>query len=363
MDSKHTLQVLAAPEYMLCKQYGFNETMIKKRVKQMGLTEAELPLAGPLIQHAILPFHNQIMDDFYQYVFNDPEMRPFIGSEQNIDRLKKTQTEYLLSFGINFQSAGYFEYRLRVGVAHARISMPMHIYIAAYNKMQCLLLNALEASEIDDPEIKHQYRQLIIKLIYLDISLAIDAYNFMTMISLSESVNKLEKEKSILSNQLMHDTLTGVLSRAYILDVLTKYIAVQQRSKYQQLSVALLDIDHFKNINDSYGHQIGDEVLKKFCETVNAVIRGHDYLGRYGGEEFLFIIVNTDPDNALRLVERVRATIATSVYDISGQKIQLTTSIGLTHITDGDDVNSMIERADSALYKAKAGGRNQTVLV
>lgn len=361
MSSKNTIQTKAEPQYILCQRCGFTETTIKQRVKQMGLTEKDLPLAGTLIQQVILPFHKQIMDDFYSYVFSDPEMQPFIGSHQNIDRLKLTQTEYLLSFGVNFQSAGYFDYRLRVGVAHARISMPMHIYIAAYNKMLLLLQQTLEDSDIEDPEIKNQYRQLIIKIIYLDISLAIDAYNFSTMSSLSESVDKLEKEKSILSNQLMHDTLTGALSRAYILDVLTKYIAIQQRNKHQQLSVALLDIDHFKNINDTYGHQIGDEVLVKFNETIDAIIRGHDYLGRYGGEEFLFIIVNTDPDNAYKLVERIRASIADSIYDISGNKIQITTSVGLTHILEGDDTNSMIERADSALYKAKAAGRNQTI--
>ena len=362
MSSKHPLPASSAPEYVLCKRCGFNETAIKRRVNQLGLTEIEQPTVGIFIQQVILPFHKRIMDHFYQYVFNDPEMRPFIGNEVNIGRLKQTQTEYLMSFGVNFQSPGYFEYRLRVGVAHARISMPMHIYIAAYSKMQCLLLQALQDSEINDPETRDQCRHLIIKLIYLDISLAIDAYNFTTMSNLSESVNKLEKEKNFLSNQLMHDTLTGVLSRAYILDVLDKYIAIQQRSHHQQLSVALIDLDHFKNINDTYGHQVGDEVLVEFSKTVNQVIRGHDYLGRYGGEEFLFIIVNTDTNNAERLVERVRHTIADSVYHISGHDIRITTSIGLTHIKRDDDTNAMIERADRALYMAKSAGRNKSVI-
>jgi diguanylate cyclase (GGDEF)-like protein len=347
--------------FKLCKKAGLDQQAIDKRLTQMNLVAADIDTSSQVIDHVIIPFHARIMDEFYEFVFSQADMRPFIGQEKNIRRLKQTQTEYLLSFGNNYNQPEYFEYRLRVGAAHARINMPMHLYIAAYSKMQCLLHQALRDSDITDQALMVACHQFINKIIFLDISLAIDAYNMTTINELSESVIQLEEEKDLLSNQLMHDTLTGALSRAYIIDVLGKQISIFDRSHKQNLSVALFDIDFFKKINDTYGHQVGDILLVKFVDTINYVIRSQDYLGRYGGEEFLFLTINTEPEDALHLVERIRASIENTVYQINEHEIKITVSIGLAHITVGDDIDSIIERADSALYQAKNSGRNQTI--
>ena len=347
--------------FKLCQKAGFDSEAISTRLRQLNLLEEDCCNSAQIMQEVITPFQKRIMDEFYEFIFGQPEMRQFIGAEKNIERLKQTQTEYLLSFGINFDKCEYFEYRLRVGAAHARINMPMHLYIAAYSKMQNLLHQALRDSTINDPARMVCCHQFINKIIFLDISLAIDAYNMATITDLSESVMQLEEEKDQLSNQLMHDTLTGALSRAYIMDVLSKQLSINKRTQHEKLSVALFDIDHFKKINDTYGHQVGDILLIKFVDTINFAIREQDYLGRYGGEEFLFLIFHTDPKDVLHLVERIRTSIENTVYKINEHEIQITVSIGLTHITMTDNQDTIIERADSALYKAKNGGRNQTV--
>jgi diguanylate cyclase (GGDEF)-like protein len=355
-------QALTA-DFKLCQKSGFGSGTMAKRLGQMNLSEADLLTAEQVMQQVIQPRHTQIMADFYDFVLGQPEMRAFIGGEQKVQRLRQTQTEYLLSFGLQFNEQAYFEYRLRIGAAHARINMPMHLYIAAYSKMQCLLHHALHSLKLTDAALTTRYHQFINKIIFLDISLAIDAYHMSTMQDLSESVSQLEEEKHELSNQLMHDTLTGALSRAYIMDVLKKHISIRRQVSNQQLSVALFDIDFFKKVNDTYGHPVGDILLIKFIETINYVIRDQDYLGRYGGEEFLFVIVNTDPADAYHLVERIRSSIENTAYNINGHEIHITLSIGLTHIRVGDDIDQVIERADDALYQAKNAGRNQTVEV
>ncbi len=349
------------PGFTLCEQCGFDRTAIQDRLQQMNLGDIDRDMAHTVRDKIIEPQHEQIMDAFYEFVFSQEYMQPFIGSEKNIPGLKQTQTEYLLSLGIGFDTSEYFEHRLRIGIAHARIEMPMNIYIAAYSKMQCLLHEAVRNSSIDDHDLLMACHQFINKIVFLDISLATDAYNFATLNNLSESVSQLKKEKNKLSNQLMHDALTGSLSRAYIMDVLDKHVAKHSRANSQNLSVALFDIDHFKNVNDTYGHQVGDALLVKFVETINFAIRTQDYLGRYGGEEFLFLVTDTSPKKIYNLVERIRKSIEKTVYNISGYDITMTISIGLAHIRPGDDTESIIQRADEALYQAKNSGRNQTV--
>jgi len=351
----------AQPSFTLCQKYGFDQEAILHRLQELNLTDVDSDIAAGVMRQVVKPHASQIMDEFYRFILGQQYMQPFIGDEKNISRLKKTQTEYLLSLGIDFGSFDYFEHRLRIGVAHARIGMPLNIYLAAYSKMQCLLHIAIHNAKIKDSDLAMSYHQFLNKIIFLDMSLATDAYAFSTINSLSESVDRLSKEKDQLSNQLMHDTLTGSLSRAYILDVLNKLTSKYSRTKTQKVSVALLDIDHFKTINDTYGHQVGDAILVKFIETINLAIREHDYIGRYGGEEFLFVVTDTSPDRLLSLVERIRLSVDSNTYRIDEHEIKMTISIGLTHIRAGDDSKSLIQRADEALYEAKNSGRNQTV--
>ncbi len=353
---------VTSAEFILCQKCGFNQETINDRIDQMGLTAHDKHRIKVLSVEVFQLRSTEIIDKFYDFLLQQKEMKKYIKNDESLTRLKITQSEYLAHFGANFDSLDYFEYRLRIGIAHARIQLPLHLYLAAFTQIQILLQNAVLNSSLgEDSELIADCYASIARIIMLDISLAVDSYNHMTLITLSSSVEKLEHQKDSLTNQLMHDSLTGVLSRAYILDVLHKQLGKKQRDNKFVFSLALIDIDHFKNINDQYGHPVGDQVLQQFCKTVQSAIRQQDYFGRYGGEEFLLMINDADSNNALIQVERIRILIAKQSYKINKHAIQFTISIGFSQAKQNDSVDEFIERVDSALYKAKSAGRNQTV--
>lgn len=160
------------------------------------------------------------------------------------------------------------------------------------------------------------------------------------------------------------DAVTGLYNRHYMashLDTLVK--SLTDTSK--KLSVALLDIDHFKQVNDTYGHRAGDEVLHDFADRVARNVRGVDLAARYGGEEFVVIMPETGTDQAEIIAERLREAIAEEPFTISGSddKLEITVSIGLACCDSSTKTSSeILEKADQALYRAKDQGRNKVVV-
>ena len=155
------------------------------------------------------------------------------------------------------------------------------------------------------------------------------------------------------------DTLTGLRNRGAILRKLEEEINHAKRYE-EELSLSLLDIDHFKKVNDQYGHLIGDEVLEKVATLVREDIRIADSAGRYGGEEFIIVFPKTDLSSALIVAERIRKIIeAAEMSSLEGNVFGVTVSQGLSGYKTGDDKDSLISRADEALYKAKENGRNR----
>ena len=161
----------------------------------------------------------------------------------------------------------------------------------------------------------------------------------------------------------MFDGLTGLMNRAAILSFLSREMERATREG-QALSVVLLDLDHFKHVNDAHGHAAGDTVLKEAARLMQSLMRGYDQVGRYGGEEFLIVAPGCNHEHALPLSERVRHSIATTPVNIGTSELQISCSLGVAVIPVGtkEDIDSLIGRADAALYKAKANGRNRTEL-
>jgi diguanylate cyclase (GGDEF)-like protein len=150
------------------------------------------------------------------------------------------------------------------------------------------------------------------------------------------------------------DYLTGVANRRAITQMLQQSLARAQEVG-EELSVLLLDVDHFKRINDTFGHDVGDQVLTEVTGTLRQHLRTTDTLGRWGGEEFIIVANRTESDEATALAERLRGIIASSSY----LKVErLTISMGVSTSTLYDIPESLIKRADGALYQAKQGGRN-----
>jgi len=164
------------------------------------------------------------------------------------------------------------------------------------------------------------------------------------------------KLEAKLFEQLAYsDELTGIANRRKITDFLQREIAVSKRYS-TALSIILFDIDHFKKVNDNYGHNVGDKVLKTIASNCQTVLREIDLLGRWGGEEFLCVVPQTPEGGCLELAERLRLIVESSWIE-DGPSV--TASFGYTQFSNSDDFDSFVRRADNALYSAKENGRNR----
>jgi len=164
--------------------------------------------------------------------------------------------------------------------------------------------------------------------------------------------------KKLEANSLL-DPLTQVYNKKGILNFLEKFLANFVRYKKEPFSVLMLDIDYFKKINDTYGHLAGDFVLKEFVKIIRDKIRSSDILGRFGGEEFVLILPNTKVSGALKLAQRIKDEVENHLFEYGKDKIKFTTSIGITSSSLNDNVETLLERVDEALYDAKKKGRNR----
>jgi diguanylate cyclase (GGDEF)-like protein len=156
------------------------------------------------------------------------------------------------------------------------------------------------------------------------------------------------------------DELTGALNRRYVMKELDQELLRCMRSN-QPCSVALIDLDWFKKINDTFGHPAGDEALRAFAITIFANIRGIDKFGRYGGEEFLLIMPDTPQGTAIRTLDRLREIVAGLDWAAISPNMTVTLSAGITSVRTNDTPDAVLNRADRALYRAKEGGRDRVL--
>jgi diguanylate cyclase (GGDEF)-like protein len=159
------------------------------------------------------------------------------------------------------------------------------------------------------------------------------------------------------------DSLTGLYNRAYLSH---RFEAEVRRAKNYMapLSVLLLDIDHFKKVNDTYGHPAGDVILKKLAEIIRKVTRASDFVVRYGGEEFVVVMTASNQDQAFLYIDRLREVVAATEFPVPGHSapLKMTISAGVSSFPDdGQSTTDLLKAADEALYAAKAGGRNRVV--
>ena len=183
--------------------------------------------------------------------------------------------------------------------------------------------------------------------------------------SVANKLSLVESEVSDLKTSLYQaheqafiDPLTGVANRrAY--DERIKLEFERWKRHKEPLALAVLDIDHFKNINDTYGHPVGDKVLRTICQLIDKKVRESDFFGRVGGEEFAIIFIGSDLDNALKRLEQLRKSVENCKFGLKGKRVVITMSVGCALFNDDETPDIVYERADLALLKAKKTGRNK----
>ncbi|NEX63955.1 GGDEF domain-containing protein [Noviherbaspirillum galbum] len=176
----------------------------------------------------------------------------------------------------------------------------------------------------------------------------------------SSAIRKLDHALGLIRTLAIHDELTGIVNRREVLRFAAQEMMRSTRSA-TPFCLCLIDVDHFKRINDMHGHPVGDEVLRRIAGKIKEDIRATDCFGRYGGEEFLLILTDTDLTGGAEFVERIRQSVSTlHLTELGGNTV--TISVGIAQHRQQENLDQILSRADKALYAAKAGGRNQIVL-
>ena len=170
---------------------------------------------------------------------------------------------------------------------------------------------------------------------------------------------ELLRAREALREQATHDALTGLLNRAAVLEALSNELERAGREGHP-VSLLIADLDHFKRVNDTYGHMVGDCVLRESARRMRSVTRRYDSLGRYGGEEFLIVLPGCDCAAGRAEAERLRDAIAAQPFSAENESFELTCSVGVTCTASGPaSVDALVRAADLALYDAKNSGRNR----
>ncbi len=186
-----------------------------------------------------------------------------------------------------------------------------------------------------------------------------DRGNIVAYEGILRDVSQQRRDRAELERLARFDSLTGLLNRYSILERLDEWLTHEKRYK-SGLSVIMADIDRFKRVNDVHGHRTGDRVLTETAGLLQRSARETDFVGRYGGEEFLTILPRTDATGAAMVAERARLAVQRmAMHDASGRAVPVTVSFGVAEWREGDDEDSLVTRADAALYRAKAAGRNR----
>ncbi|MFH1990500.1 MAG: GGDEF domain-containing protein [Patescibacteria group bacterium] len=184
-------------------------------------------------------------------------------------------------------------------------------------------------------------------------------------------IKELEEEVSRLKELAYKDELTDLYNRhgfkdesAKFIDEVRGYLENPQRREnflVKSLSLGIFDIDNFKKINDTYGHQAGDMILKLFSRIIKERVRGIDIVARWGGEEIIVGLVGADENNAYEIVDDIRKKIEETTVEWEGKTIKFTVSGGVASFTEAEDFDSLFKKSDEALYKAKQTGKNKIV--
>jgi diguanylate cyclase (GGDEF)-like protein len=206
----------------------------------------------------------------------------------------------------------------------------------------------------DEKRIVSMYDRYDKKIKYLLLSLKNIPSTQHYILNFSEATN-LTIEKNRFEERAFHDELTQIYNRAYFNEILQKELAKETRT-HEPLSFVIFDIDKFKNFNDTYGHQMGDTILKELAAIVKSHSRASDTFARWGGEEFVLILPNTSLENAFKVAQSLREHITKHIFT---DNLHVSCSFGVSLYRDGEDVKSFLHRADDALYKAKANGRDR----
>ncbi len=347
-----------AVDLELCNLFQITPQDIQERKRFLQLHESDDADIG-VIREVIATNIDAIVDEFYVHIALHQQMERFLSDRRTVDRLKQEQRKYLESFGRDINSAAYFEDRLRIGVVHEKIGLGQRWYLGSYSILFGIIASHIKTRLGLDTDAFQRLLFTMHKVFTLDAILTVETYHQAATQRLDAILAQLTQAHNNLQELSRLDGLTGLVNRKFVMESLEMEVHRSHRFQHPFL-LALIDVDHFKAINDRYGHPCGDYVLKACAQTIRKALRPADIVGRYGGEEFAVGLVECDTASAEHILDRVRLSIANTVFQFEEEKISVTISIGAMPMCDAADrIELMLRKADDALYSAKEAGRNR----
>jgi len=345
----------------LCDRLQITEEELQARLAFLSFGEQDtqnlLEIRGVISSRV-----DELIGAFYDHLLRFDELRGILSDPLLVERLKGSQRRYLLSLGQLDGGVEYVEGRLRIGLTHERVGLKQKWYLGAYHKLFELILKELAVRYSADAGRLSSLVLTLNKAITLDEIFVVETYYHATMQRLEDSLCQLKDAHRQLEGLSREDSLTSVNNRRALMEALALEFHRSRRYRHQ-FALLFLDVDHFKEINDRFGHTFGDQVLFHVVQLARGMIRPPDIIGRYGGEEFVIGLVECDQAGALQIAERIRLKIAQDQFAWEHHISAVTVSIGVAMLSpDIDHVDTFIIRADQAMYHAKRRGRNRVEL-
>ena len=341
-----------------CAHLGIDSDAIARRLDFLGLSGADSISQGDALQQDVIrPNLDAIVSEFLASVQQLDQSRKIVESRSSDTRLEDAMRRYLLSLGVSIDEPRYFEERIRIGAIHHSMGLAQSMDHGAMRKLQSILIRHIPGSVEANAGRSEPLLHFVLKITLLDLSLAVESFCATRLCGLEDSLRN-ERGESARLRQLAHtDWLTTLHNHSFSRHLLTTALANARKSA-RPLCVIMADLDQFKRINDRYGHLVGDEVLRITASRMLSAARSGTEIGRYGGEEFLMVLPGANLATAREVAERVRQRINSDAVHSEKARISVSISLGIAQARDDDSVNSLIERADAALYAAKLAGRD-----
>lgn len=344
-------------EMTLLEQMRITEFEIAHRKELLLLSDADIALLASY-RTKIEDRVDMVVDKFYKMQTSITEIALLIGDADTLTRLRIAQRRYVLDLFSGQYDMEYVNHRLRIGLVHKRIGVEPKLYLAAISALKSLLISDI-FEQIDDRARRIAMLSALDKLFLFDTTLVFETYIRSLVSEIESSKQKSEnyaktlemkvKERTQQLEELSRtDSLTGLLSVRHLQECLTRTLRACQR-RAEPVSIAYLDINNFKQINDTEGHQQGDEILRVVGESIRRVSRVEDYCFRYGGDEFCLILPNCNEEQAREIyLKRLTTQLAERLDDVSF-------SIGIvqTGPQEYEDSYSLVRQADERMYAVK----------
>lgn len=267
--------------------------------------------------------------------------------------------DYVQSLGEDSCVLGHCAERMAFSAACAEAGLSLGLLHLQHGLIQRALLEKLAASGCPAETVSSLDAYVVMRGA-LETYLISEGYWTAEVDALKTALDGMRAQVFQLQRKASTDQLTGLSNYASLMEELEKQVRAA-RKRDRPLCVMMADLDFFKRVNDSHGHLVGDQVLRHAAERIQAAVRDFDTVGRFGGEEFTVVLTNTDIDMARIIAERIREDLAGRPFHVQGLNIKITISVGGAMLRPGETKESLLERADDAMYEAKRTGRNRVV--